>query len=321
MQQEYTYSIIIPHYDIPDLLMRCLKSIPVSEDIQVIVVDDNSPDADTYLDRYPELSRPYLEFIRTTKGGGAGYVRNVGLDHAKGKWLLFADADDLFVDDMYHIIQIYADSEADIVFFKERSVLSTDINTSIQRLDYLNKNIDYYFNTGSDKLVRLRHCQPWGKMIKREFVEKHQFRFEEVEFSNDYYFSMCTGYYAKRVDMSDQVLYIYTFREDSLSGTFCLKPNELKIRAEVSFRVEKLFKQWNVGIEQQYPFKKYLYKLLSQDRALFRYFFYNLTEIYPSTLDAFYDLCKGRGARFKVKLCLYSLWLWMTKCVYDGNVT
>ena len=87
------YSIIIPHYDIPDLLMRCLKSIPVSEDIQVIVVDDNSPDADTYLERYPELSRPYLEFTRTTKGGGAGYARNVGLDHAKGKWLLFADSD------------------------------------------------------------------------------------------------------------------------------------------------------------------------------------------------------------------------------------
>ena len=40
------FSIIIPHKEIPDLLMRCLKSIPVSEDIQVIVVDDNSSDAD-----------------------------------------------------------------------------------------------------------------------------------------------------------------------------------------------------------------------------------------------------------------------------------
>ena len=69
------FSVIIPHYDIPDLLMRCLESIPVSKEIQVIVVDDNSPDADTYLERYPELSRPYLEFVRTTKGGGAGYPR------------------------------------------------------------------------------------------------------------------------------------------------------------------------------------------------------------------------------------------------------
>ena len=62
------FSIIIPHKEIPDLLMRCLKSIPITRDIQVIVVDDNSADADTYLERYPELSRPYLEFIRTTKG-------------------------------------------------------------------------------------------------------------------------------------------------------------------------------------------------------------------------------------------------------------
>ena len=58
------FSVIIPHYDIPDLLMRCLKSIPVSEDIQVIVVDDNSTDADTYVGRYPELSRPLFKVIR-----------------------------------------------------------------------------------------------------------------------------------------------------------------------------------------------------------------------------------------------------------------
>ena len=117
-----TFSIIIPHYDIPDLLMRCLKSIPVSEDIQVIVVDDNSPNADTYLERYPELSRPYLEFIRTTKGGGAGYARNVGLDHAKGKWLLFADADDFFVEDMHEVIKAHTlSSEADVIYFKIKS--------------------------------------------------------------------------------------------------------------------------------------------------------------------------------------------------------
>ena len=53
-------SIIIPHYNIPDLLMRCLKSIPISEDIQVIVVDDNSPDADTYSERYPELYHVHI---------------------------------------------------------------------------------------------------------------------------------------------------------------------------------------------------------------------------------------------------------------------
>ena len=313
------FSIIIPHYDIPDLLMRCLDSIPVREDIQVIVVDDNSPGADTYLDRYPALSRPYLEFVRTTKGGGAGYARNVGLDHAKGKWLLFADADDLFVDDMYDIIRAYADSSADIVFFKEKNVLSDDINQAVQRLAYLNDYIDGYLDTGYDKYLRLRFGQPWAKMIRRELVESHQFRFEEVGFSNDYYFSVCTGYYAREIAASNQVLYIYTYRQESLTGTYCSKPGELKTRAEVFFRIEKLFKQWNVGITPHEPLKMLMYRMLVQDRPLFRYYFYRLSEIYPSMHDALCDLCKGRGVRFKVKMYLYACWLWATKWAYDGN--
>ena len=36
------YSIIIPHKNIPQLLKRCLDSIPQRDDVQIIVVDDNS---------------------------------------------------------------------------------------------------------------------------------------------------------------------------------------------------------------------------------------------------------------------------------------
>ena len=303
------FSIIIPHYDIPDLLMRCLKSIPVSEEIQVIVVDDNSPDADTYLQRFPELSRPNLEFIRTTKGGGAGYARNVGLDHAKGKWLLFADADDLYVDDMYDIIGSYAESDADMIFFKQKSVLSADINQSVQRVEYLNAYIDHYFETGYDKFVRLRYCAPWGKMIKREYVESHHFRFDEVEYSNDYCFSVCTGYYANKIEVSNQVLYIYTYREDSLAGIFCSTSHELEVRSAVSFRIEKMFKQLNIDIEQQRPFTWYLAKMINQDWKLYRYYFYKLKEIYPSVPAVLSTLSKSEGIWFSVKLYFYSFWL------------
>jgi len=34
----------------------------------VIVVDDNSPDADTYMERVPELSRKGVELVLTTEG-------------------------------------------------------------------------------------------------------------------------------------------------------------------------------------------------------------------------------------------------------------
>lgn len=307
------FSIIIPHYDIPDLLMRCLKSIPVSEDIQVIVVDDNSPDADTYLERYPELSRPYLEFIRTTKGGGAGYARNVGLDHAKGKWLLFADADDFYVDNMFEIITSYAGSKADVIYFKKKSVLSEDITKTVNRSDYINRLIDWYFETSDERPIRGKFLVPWAKMIRKNTVEEFGLRFDETKYSNDIYCMASIGCYARIIEVSSEMLYIVTLRQGSLTSSYCQKNGELAIRAEVSFRVEKMFKQLGIDIEQQRPFKWFLFKMLHQDRDLFRYYFYRLPEIYPSIPTAIRSLCSGKGIRFTLKLYLYSFWLWIIR--------
>ena len=307
------FSIIIPHYNIPDLLMRCLKSIPVLEDIQVIVVDDNSPNADTYLERYPELSRPYIEFIRTTKGGGAGYARNVGLDHAKGKWLLFADADDFYVEKMYDVIIPHSDSEADIVYYKPTSVYSEDIYQQSNKSNYLNSYIDLYKKTGNDEYIRCRWCPPWSKMINREFIMNNCFRFDEIQYANDYYFSIISGIKAKSIVVVEETLYIYVDRKDSLTANFCSKQGELAVRSDVSFRVEKLFKQNKIHINQHRPFIWYLKRMLKTDRALFFYYFWKLHEIYPLKVSDIKLYCNDRSTSFKFFLYFYAFLLWVRK--------
>ena len=304
-----SFSIIIPHKEIPDLLLRCLKSIPVSEDIQVIVVDDNSADADTYLDRYPDLSRPYLEFIRTTKGGGAGYARNVALEHAEGRWILFADADDFFVDDMYDIICSYVDSEADVIYFRKRSVLSENISIEKQRSSYIDKIIDQYLTDGDEYPVRFKLPTPWGKMIKRDLLVKHSIRFDEIVYSADVFFSLLVGYYAETINVVNRVLYVVTCRPDSLSADFCSKPGELKQRTEVTFRCDKFMLQ--NGVCRGRLSKRYLLKMYNQDRKLFKEFFFRLGEIYPSQLSALRDISKGHSIRFKIKFYLYSFLVWL----------
>ena len=303
-----TFSIIIPHKEIPDLLMRCLQSIPVSEDIQVIVVDDNSADADTYLERYPELSRPYLEFIRTTKGGGAGYARNVGLEHAKGKWLMFADADDFYVDDMYSIICSYVDSDADAIYFKKKSVLSEDISIITERCSHVNKNIDNFLSNGDEWPIRAQMYVPWGKMVKRDVMVKHDIRFDEVMYADDAYCSLQIGYYARTIQVVNRVLYVVTSRPDSQMSDFCLKPNELKLRAEAAFRMDKFMLQNDFCREHRLKF--FLNMMLMHDRSLFKFYFFKLEEIYPSKLSALRDICKNRPRRFKIKFYLYSLLVW-----------
>ena len=303
-----SFSIIIPHFDIPDLLMRCLKSIPVSEDIQVIVVDDNSPDADTYLERYPELSRPYLEFIRAPKNGGAGYARNIGLDHAKGKWLLFADADDFFVDNMHDIITMHVESDADVIYFQKQAVFSDNLNRKSSRDGYIDEIMDVYLKTGDELPIRTRLVVPWGKMIKKSLIEKYHIRFEEIRYSNDVFFSKRAGCYAKKIKAIDTVLYIETSRLGSLCSDFCSKPDELRIRADVAFRSDLFLLNHNMC--QKRETAHYLVRMLRLDRDLFKYYFARLDEIYPSKIAALKDISKDHSFRFKIKFYLYSLLVW-----------
>lgn len=90
-KEEINYSIIIPHKNSTVLLERCLKSIPCRKDVQVIVVDDNSENQEELNAVVGGFSQ--VELI-LTQGGGAGHARNEGLKYIRGKWVLFADADD-----------------------------------------------------------------------------------------------------------------------------------------------------------------------------------------------------------------------------------
>ena len=303
------FSIIIPHKEIPDLLMRCLRSIPVSEDIQVIVVDDNSAGADTYLDKYPELSRPYLEFIRTTKGGGAGYARNVGLEHAKGKWILFADADDFFVDDMYDIICSYVDSEADVIYFKNKAVLSDDISIKSDRSSFINQTINQYLADVDEWPIRFKLPVPWGKMIKGSLVGKHNIRFDEVVYSNDVYFSLLVGYYAEKIVVADRAIYILTCRSNSLAADFCSKPGELEMRAEVAFRQDVFLLQHDACREMYTP--RFMKEMLRKDRSLLRHYYERLNGLFPSKLSALRGISKRTSWKFRLFYYVYSLLVWI----------
>lgn len=308
-----TYSIIIPHRDIPQLLQRCLESIPQHPDLEIIVVDDNSDPKVVDFACFPGQERSDTTIILDKTGLGAGHARNIGLEHAKGKWLLFTDADDIYVDDMYDILNHKKESDADVIFFKMRSVMSNDLNKPIKRMTYINTYIDDYLMTGDERNIRLRHPVPWGKMIKRDFVSRNHFHFDETQYTNDNFFAVCVGYYAKKIEAVDIVLYIYTMRRDSLSGVFCSKPGELAVRTEVSFRIQKMFKEQKIDIDQQRPLKWYLMELLKKDRALFRHYWKRVDEVYPSKYGAFQILSKGRGLKFKMKLSIYSLWIWFIK--------
>ena len=109
------YSIIIPHKNSPELLKRCIGSIPPRDDVQVIVVDDNSD---------PEIvDFKKIQFTRDVEVYGVdysrwgGHARNIGLSKAIGKWILFSDCDDYFEDGFLDVLDKYSNENFDVIFY------------------------------------------------------------------------------------------------------------------------------------------------------------------------------------------------------------
>lgn len=234
------YSVIIPHYNIPELLVRCINSIPVREDIQVIVVDDCSPGADKYKAQYPELSRPYLEYYSTPKGGSAGRARNIGVKHAKGKWLSFLDADDLFPADIEAILDQYKNNTEDLILLDFASVMSNDLTVTAERNPDYHQKIQDYLATHKEEDIRYSYDPMWGKLVKKELVDKYNIKFDETRWSNDCYFALSVGIHAQSLLVSDHVGYILTQREGSLADNLCGTLKETTTRLAVALKMRQL---------------------------------------------------------------------------------
>lgn len=223
------FSVIIPHKNTPDLLKRCLDSIPRTEGIQVIVVDDNSCKSIVDFNELTDLKDGFVEVYLTKEGKGAGYARNVGMKYAKGKWLLFADADDFFTENAFEHLFAQADVSEDIVYFKSSSCYSDTGEPAKRELKY-NKLIDDFIEKKQYAEDRLRYIwnTPWAKMIKRELVEHQNILFDEIPIANDLIFSCHIGHHAASVKAEDKVIYMITVSLGSLTNTQCFKLHKIK---------------------------------------------------------------------------------------------
>ena len=216
MNNTINFSIIIPTKNIPDLLQRCLESIPQRSDIEIIVVDDNSDREIVDVKNYPGTNNQQVKIIFLPESKGAGYARNIGLTIAKGKWILFADSDDYFSEKFSDILDRYINSEYDIIFLNYERVDSvTKEKIHVYRQSFITgKNLN-------DKLLenKLRFVMgpPWCKMIAHHLIKKYNVKFDEVAKHNDTMFSLKIGYYADRIFIDPEIAYYNTQREGSIT--------------------------------------------------------------------------------------------------------
>ena len=94
-----TISVIVPVYKVEPYIRKCVDSIlgQTFSDIQVILVDDGSPDqCGKICDEYAKQDNR-VEVIHK-ENGGLSDARNAGIPYAKGEYIIFLDSDD-YIDE------------------------------------------------------------------------------------------------------------------------------------------------------------------------------------------------------------------------------
>lgn len=225
------FSIIIPHKNIPNLLQRCIDAIPQRDDLEIIIIDDNSNPLIVDFEQFPGHKRTNIHLIFTKEGKGAGYARNIGLKHAKGKWIIFADADDYFTEDFEQLLNKYVNEETDLIYFKPRSTSYYSTKKESERVKTYQQLFD-----GEEKFLRYAYVTPWGKFIKRSIIEKNHFKFDETRWGNDAYFMTQVATTAKDILITHDYLYIVEEREGSLTNEKMQTKDEIICRLSIDIR-------------------------------------------------------------------------------------
>lgn len=214
------YSVIIPHYNDCDRLIRLLSSLPLNrEDVEVIVVDDCSPDQVSLIQAKEKY--PIVNWFSTQVNSGAGAARNVGLAHASGDWLMFADSDDQFTPYAFEVFDSCVRQDWELIYFLAEAVQEVNGHNS-NRADRINDLCRSYIERPTEEnLLRLKfgHVNPVSKVYSRRFICSIGLTFDEVRVANDVRFNVISALMARRVQVVPEYVYRIYRRASSLTSS------------------------------------------------------------------------------------------------------
>ena len=208
------FSVIVPIWrGAIKYLPRLFDSIPDRNGIEIIVVDNSKEP----VSREEIDSKREITLLHSAPERHAGGSRNDGMAVAKGKWLLFADADDFYTDNAFDIYYSMVDTDVEIVYTGMGGIYE-DTGERSDRGDYYAKMVHKFCIGEIDEYaLRLGFASPCCKMVSHELVDREVLKYDEIRAGNDIYFSMTSGYLAKNITAVDAVTYIASVNRGSLT--------------------------------------------------------------------------------------------------------
>lgn len=209
-------SVIIPCYNCKEFIDETIESLEnqTYKNFEVICVNDGSTD-DTLEYLYSRKEKSCLNIIIVNQeNGGVSKARNKGIESARGEYILFLDADDIY-HRQYIEKMIAPAKEKDIVYCRLSRNLDDVKNYAVENNDYINETQLEVMNKLLYQMGRYGfYCYLYKKSILLQYniyFDENTKHFEDREFIWKY---LCHCNSAAWIDMP---LYGYRVNENSVT--------------------------------------------------------------------------------------------------------
>lgn len=250
-------SFIIPAYNAEKVLRRAVKNIVgvdcEQKNIEVLIVENGSTDETLSVAKQLQREYPNIRCMQSNKG--VSCARNKGIREAKGKWIVFIDADDYLIDNALNILErdIQEASTDLLLYGYESGKRIVNIRKASGRDTFERECIE------DCRIMMLEsptlYMQVWAKVFRREvMIENNIFFNENIYLSEDSDFTLRYTKKCSCISFHSDIVYHYSLEGSSTMRTY--QGNKVD-----RYRLAMLETQKHVFFEQkniQEAYKKYV---------------------------------------------------------------
>lgn len=223
------FSIIIPAFNAETYLSCTIQSILdqnfQQNEFEIIVVDDCSTDSTCAIVESLQTIAPNITLIKHYHNKRQGGARNTGIDTAKGEWIIFVDADDVWLgNDVLSVFQslIQAYPDADIV--RSISYTSMAVNGEQRAKQSFDNNLISNRILSGKQYVASKtfFYNLWTSCYRKRLISEHSLKFRENVVFEDSDWATITCFMASKVALFDYPFYGYRTNPESVTNKHSL---------------------------------------------------------------------------------------------------
>lgn len=260
-------SIVVPIYNTEGFLPQCLDSIltQTQEDIEIICVDDRSPDGSANIVRDYMARDGRVRLLSHQINQGLGPARNTGIQAAKGEVIGFVDSDDWVDPKMFAtLLEVMDREESDIVQCSARRIKNgKDIGSYPNSEGTRDSFIMHSMFGGGPRIVGAA----WNKIYRTRLFLDNDISYPSILFE-DVATTPRLLHVSKRVSSVAESYLNYRFRDDSIVNS--VNPNTLIRRIDGLLTAAEIlgafFNQRNDhSLEFILNFRAYMFEQIQQN--------------------------------------------------------